>query len=71
MSITSPPNEELKDKDLEYKEDLPEELELGDIVDVGDLNKQEANRIMRRYAVISSVAYDYYDSKARYRSWFE
>ena len=63
MNISRPPNEELKDKDLEYKEELPEELELGNIVDVGDLNKQEANRIMRRYAVMSSVAYDYYDSK--------
>jgi hypothetical protein len=63
MNISRPPNEELKDKDLEYKEELPEELELGNIVDVGDLNKQEANRIMRRYAVMSSIAYDYYDSK--------
>jgi hypothetical protein len=62
MEISRPPNEELKDKDLEYKEELLEELELGNIVDVGDLNKQEANRIMRRYAVMSSVAYDYYDS---------
>ena len=68
MEISSPPNEELKDKDLEYKEELPEELELGDIVDVGDLNKREANRIMRRYAVMSSVAYDYYDSKHFYQS---
>lgn len=60
--ISSPPNEELKDKELEYKEEVKKEIDLGDIVDVGDMTKREADRIMRRYAVMSSVAYDYYDS---------
>lgn len=61
--ISSPPNEELKDKDFEYKEEVKREIDLGDIVDVGEMTKREANRVMRRYAVMSSVAYDYYDSK--------
>ncbi len=63
MDIGFPPNEELKDKDLEYKEEVKREVDLGDIVDVGEMTKREANRVMRRYAVMSSVAYDYYDSK--------
>lgn len=63
MEISTPLNEELKDKDFEYKEEVKREIDLGDIVDVGDMTKRQADRVMRRYAVMSSVAYDYYDSK--------
>jgi len=63
MDISSPPNEELKDTKEEFKEEVKKEIDFGDIVDVGEMNRREADRIMRRYAVLSSIAYDYYDSK--------
>jgi len=49
MEIGSPPLEE------EEVSDLP------DVVDVGQIQQEDRLRIMRRYAVLSNLAYDYYD----------
>lgn len=60
---SNPPNEDLKDPKQEYKEDrpfLPFET-APDVIDVGDIRAGERNKVMRRYAVLSSVAYDIYN----------
>jgi len=60
---SNPPNQDLKDTTKEYKEDrpfLPFET-APDVIDVGDIQADERNKVMRRYAVLSSVAYDMYN----------
>jgi len=62
MDISSPPNEDLKDPNKEYKElpQMPYETP-PDVIDVGDILEQDRIKVMRRYAVLSSVAYDMYN----------
>ncbi len=58
-----PLDKELKDEKLEYKEDLtklPYETP-PDVVDVGSVLAENRDRLMRRYAVLSSVAYQLYN----------
>tara|TARA_R110000751_G_scaffold174922_1_gene281188 strand:- start:197 stop:1255 length:1059 start_codon:yes stop_codon:yes gene_type:complete len=55
---------DLKDPNLIYKEEpskLPYETP-ADVIDVDGLQKNEATRVMRRYAVLSSVAYNLYNT---------
>jgi len=61
MDIT-PLNEELKDPNKEYKEELPQmPYETPpDVIDVGDIRAEDRIKVMRRYAVLSSIAYDMY-----------
>jgi len=57
-----PLNKDLKDPNLNYEEfrkDYPNELP-AEIIDVGDLNKEEANRLMERYAILASSSYETY-----------
>tara|TARA_R110002020_G_scaffold207347_4_gene412906 strand:+ start:472 stop:1521 length:1050 start_codon:yes stop_codon:yes gene_type:complete len=64
MDLSNPPNEDLKDKDKEYKEELPPNLPYEtppDVIDVGDIRSQDRVKVMRRYAVLSSIAYDMYN----------
>ena len=64
MDISSPPNEDLKDPNKEYKEEIPSNLPFEtppDVIDVGDIRAQDRERVMRRYAILSSVAYDIYN----------
>ena len=63
MDISSPPNKDLKDANSVYQE-LPSNLPYEtapDIIDVGDIRADERNKVMRRYAVLSSIAYDMYN----------
>ena len=63
MDISSPPNEDLKDKEKEYREKIPPNLPYEtppDVIDVGDIMAQDRVKVMRRYAVLSSIAYDMY-----------
>ncbi len=63
-SISSPPNEDLKDPNKIYTEEIPQGMPyetLPDIVDVGDIRAQDREKVMRRYAILSSVAYDMYN----------
>jgi len=62
MDISSPPNEDLKDANSVYQE-LPSNLPYEtppDVIDVGDIMAQDRVKVMRRYAVLSSIAYDMY-----------
>tara|TARA_R110000868_G_scaffold172130_1_gene407954 strand:- start:8347 stop:9438 length:1092 start_codon:yes stop_codon:yes gene_type:complete len=64
MSFNEPLNQDLKDKNLIYKEEpskLPYE-DPPDTIDVDVLQQGEVNRVMRRYAVLSSVAYNLYNT---------
>ena len=64
MQFSDPPNMDLKDPNLIYKEDtskLPYE-EAPDVIDVDLVKEGEVNKTMRRYAVLSSVAYNLYDT---------
>ena len=57
-----PLNKDLKDPNLNYEEfrkDYPNELP-AEIIDVGDLNKEDANRLMERYAILASSSYETY-----------
>ena len=57
-----PLDKELKDEKLEYKEDLtklPYETP-PEIIDVGSVRAENRDRLMRRYAVLSSTAYQVY-----------
>ena len=63
MSFNEPLNKELKDEKLEYKEDLtklPYESP-PDVIDVGSVRAENRDRLMRRYAVLSSTAYQVYN----------
>ena len=58
-----PLNKQLKDDKLDYKEDLtklPYETP-PDVIDVGSVLEENRDRLMRRYAVLSSVAYQLYN----------
>ena len=58
-----PLDKQLKDAELKYKEDLtklPYETP-PDVVDVGSVLEENRDRLMRRYAVLSSVAYQLYN----------
>ena len=58
-----PLDKELKDEKLEYKEDttkLPYESP-PDVIDVGSVRAENRDRLMRRYAVLSSTAYQVYN----------
>ena len=60
---SNPPNVDLKDPTSVYEEirpNLPYET-APDVIDVGDIRADERNKTMRRYAVLSSVAYDIYN----------
>ncbi len=62
MDLSNPPNQDLKDPNKEYKEEiplLPYETP-PDVIDVGDIRAQDRVKVMRRYAILSSVAYDIY-----------
>lgn len=61
MEISSPPLEEEKDPNLEYEEEEEDLPDLPDVVDVGQVGQEDKLRVMRRYAVLSNLAYDYYD----------
>lgn len=61
MEISSPPLEEEKDPNLEYKEEEVDLPDLPDVVDVGQVKQEDRLRVMRRYAVLSNLAYEYYD----------
>ena len=64
MSFNEPLDKELKDPKMEYKEDttkLPYETP-PDVIDVDLVRAGEVNRMMRRYAVLSSVAYNLYNT---------
>lgn len=63
MSFNEPLNKELKDDKLEYKEDLtklPYETP-PDVIDVGSVRAENRDRLMRRYAILSSTAYQVYN----------
>jgi len=59
IMMDTPPNEELKDPNKEYTENVAPYTSQ-DIIDVGDILLQDREKVMRRYAVLSSVAYDMY-----------
>lgn len=61
MDISNPPLEEEKDPNLEYKEEEVDLPNLPDVVDVGQVSQEDRLRVMRRYAVLSNLAYEYYD----------
>ena len=64
MSFNEPLNQELKDPNLIYKEEttkLPYETP-PDVIDVGLVRAGERDKVMRRYAVLSSVAYNLYNT---------
>jgi hypothetical protein len=61
MDINSPPLEEEKDPNLKYKEEEVDLPDLPDVVDIGQVREEDRLRVMRRYAVLSHLAYDYYD----------
>jgi hypothetical protein len=60
MDISNPPLEEEKDPNLEYKEEEVDLPNLPDVVDVGQVSQEDRLRVMRRYAVLSNLAYEYY-----------
>ena len=62
--FNQPLNQELKYDDRTYKEEpskLPYETP-ADVIDVGRMREGEVNKTMRRYAVLSSVAYNLYNT---------
>ena len=62
MIFSEPLNKDLKDEKLEYKEEIgeaPYETP-PTVIDVGKVRAENRDRLMRRYAVLSSVAYDNY-----------
>jgi len=61
MEISSPPLEEEKDPNKIYEEEEVELPDLPDVVDVGQVRQEDRLRVMRRYAVLSNLAYEYYD----------
>ena len=48
MDISSPPLEEEKDPNLEYKEEEVDLPDLPDVVDVGQVRQEDRLRVMRR-----------------------
>ena len=63
MPFSDPPNMDLKDPHSEYKEtsELPYETP-PDVIDVDLVQAGERDKVMRRYAVLSSVAYNLYNT---------
>lgn len=56
------PYQEYKEEEKEKKDELKAPYETPpDVVDVGDIMAQDRVRVMRRYAILSSVAYDMYN----------
>lgn len=59
---SSPPNQDLKDPNEEEKKDMSLPYETPpDVIDVGDIQAQDRIKVMRRYAILSSIAYDMYN----------
>lgn len=61
MEISSPPLEEEKDPNKIYEEEKVDLPDLPDVVDIGQVRQEDRLRVMRRYAVLSNLAYDIYD----------
>ena len=62
MSFNEPLNKELKDPKMEYKEELLPYETPPDVINVDLVRANERDRIMRRYAILSSVAYNLYNT---------
>jgi hypothetical protein len=61
MEISSPPLEEEKDPKKIYEEEKVDLPDLPDVVDIGQVRQEDRLRVMRRYAILSNLAYEYYD----------
>ena len=57
----SPPLKEEKDPNKIYEEEKVDLPDIPDIVDIGQVRQEDKLRVMRRYAVLSNLAYDYFD----------
>lgn len=63
MDLSAPPNEDMKDPNKEYMEETPKlPYETApDVIDIGKVQAEDRVRVMRRYAILSSIAYDIYN----------